>query len=402
MPYDPAPIYLDHHATTPLDPAVTAAMLPWLAEFFANPHARAHRTGWQAAEAVDDARGRIAALIGAEEDEIVFTAGATEANNLAIQGAVLAELSAGGKRRRILTLATEHPSVTGPVEAMARLGFEPVILPVGPDGLVDPAQVHAAVDDRTLLISVMALNNEIGVIQPVAEIASMARAVGALMHCDAVQAVGRTAPTLDGLGADLVSLAAHKLYGPKGIGCLVVRRDARARIAPILFGGGQERGLRPGTLSPALCVGFGAAADRVAALGEAEPARVADLGRRLWRMLSARLGDGVALNGSVEDRHWSNLSLRFAGIRADRLPAALPDLVFSVGSACSSHRPAPSPVLTAIGLDAGQAASTIRIGLGRGTTEADITTAGERLAAAVDLLRAEAARPRWQSAAAAI
>ncbi len=279
-------IYLDHQATTPCDPAVVAAMLPWFTTQFGNPHSAEHAMGRQAAEAVEAARAQVAGLIGAEPREIVLTSGATEANNLAIKGAARYAGTAGP--RRIVTVATEHKCVLASVADLAAEGFEPVVLPVEADGLLDPDRLAHALRTPTLLVSVMAVNNETGVIQDLAGIAALARAAGALVHADIAQACGKMAVDVDALGLHLASVSAHKMYGPKGIGALYVRRRPRVRLAPLFSGGGQERGLRSGTLPVPLAVGFGTACALAAAGLGAEMARIAGHRDRLASRLAAQ------------------------------------------------------------------------------------------------------------------
>lgn len=390
------PIYLDNHATTPLDPRVLAAMRPWWEENFANPHSVEHALGRAAEAAVEAARAEIGALIGAEAREIVLTSGATEANNLAIKGAArfaAAQFAVGqgSARKRIITLATEHKCVLESVRDLAAEGFEPVILPVRPDGLVDLAVLEAALDERALLVSTMAVNNEIGVIQPLAEIGARARAAGALFHVDAAQGAGRVPLDVAAMQIDLLSLSAHKLYGPKGIGALYVRRRPRVRLAPLFSGGGQERGLRSGTLAAPLVVGFGEAA-RLARADMAEEAeRLAALRARLWAALAAAV-PGLRLNGDAAARVPGNLNLTFpGGVSAQAIMAGAPELCVSTGSACSSAEVEPSYVLRALGLSAAEAGSTLRIGIGRFTSPAEVDQAARMLAAAWS--RAQAASP---------
>jgi cysteine desulfurase len=381
----PRPTYLDYQATTPVDPRVVEAMLPWLTEHFGNPHSANHALGWEAAEAVEQARAQVAALLGAEPRELLFTSGATEANNLAIKGAVRFRRQHEG-RDGVVTLASEHKCVLESVKALEREGARATILPLRGDGLVDLAALAAALDERTALVSVMAVNNEIGVIQPLAEIAALAHAKGAWLHSDAAQAAGKMPLEVRALDLDLVSLSAHKLYGPKGIGALFVRRRPRVRLEPLFDGGGQERGLRSGTLAPFLCVGFGTAA----ALARAEMAAESD---RLWilhRRLKQRLAEaipGAVFNGDPERRIPGNLNLAIPGLDAQALLRALPELALSTGSACTSAEVEPSYVLRALGLPDDLAAGAIRIGLGRMTTVAEVDLAAERIAAAAGRLR---------------
>lgn len=375
------PVYLDNQATTPCDPRVLEAMLPWFTERFGNPHSAEHLMGREAEEAVEAARAHVAALIGAEPREIILTSGATESNNLAIKGAARFAASQGSPRRRIVTVATEHKCVLATVADLASEGFEPVVLPVGPDGLLDPDMLAEAVDESTLLVSVMAVNNEIGVIQDLAALAKMAKARGALFHTDAAQGAGKIPLDVGALGVDLLSISGHKLYGPKGVGALYVRRRPRVRLAPLFSGGGQERGLRSGTLPAPLVIGLGEACRIAAAEMAEESLRLARLRDRLWDGL-ARAIPGIALNGSAAARIPGNLNLTFPAASAAALMEACPELCVSTGSACSSAEVEPSYVLTALGLSAEAASRTLRIGLGRFTSEAEVDYAVAALAAA--------------------
>jgi cysteine desulfurase len=378
-------IYLDHHSTTPIDARVVEAMRPWLEREFGNAASKTHAFGWRAEAAVELAREAIARAIGAREPaEIVFTSGATESNNLAILGAARAGRERGD---HVVTVATEHASVLEPCEQLAREGFRTTVLGVDRDGLLDPAAVAAALTDRTLLVSVMAANNEIGVLQPLAAIAQICRERGVLFHSDAAQAIGKIGFDVAAIGADLVSLTAHKLYGPKGVGALYVRAGRpRVRLEPLLFGGGHERGFRPGTLPVALIAGFGRAIEIADAEREVEAARVGALRDRLLARLVA-IG-GITQNGSATARLPGNSNVAIEGIEADALVAALHDVAVSTGSACSSARPEPSHVLRALGLSEAAVRSSIRIGLGRGTTEVEIDAAAARIAEEVGALRA--------------
>ncbi len=385
----PTPLYLDHHATTPCDSRVVAAMLPWFSDRFGNPHSVEHALGREAEAAVEEARAEVAALIGAEAREIVFTSGATEANNLAIKGAARFARSQGSPRSRIVTVATEHKCVLESVRDLAAEGFEPVILPVRPDGLLDPGVLEGAVNERTLLVSVMAANNEIGVVQDLPTLVPIAKRAGALFHTDAAQAAGKIQLDVEALGVDLVSVSAHKMYGPKGVGALYVRRRPRVRLVPLFSGGGQERGLRSGTLPAALIVGFGEAA-RIARAELAEEAeRLLALRERFWSRLAAAI-PGLRLNGHASRRLPGNLNLTFPAARAADLITRCPLLCLSTGSACSSAEIAPSYVLSAIGLSAEEAGRTLRIGLGRSTSAADIETAAAALIAAHEACAAAA------------
>ncbi|MBC7433141.1 MAG: aminotransferase class V-fold PLP-dependent enzyme [Rubritepida sp.] len=370
------PIYLDHHATTPVDPRVLTAMRPWWEDNFANPHSAEHAMGRAAEAAVEDARAHIAALIGAGPREIVFTSGATEANNIAIKGA--ARFGAGPKR--VITLATEHKCVLESVRDLGAEGFEPVVLPVGADGLLDLDRLADALRTPALLVSVMAVNNEIGVIQDLAAIGALARAAGAAFHTDAAQAAGRIALDVNAIQADLVSLTAHKIYGPKGVGALYVRRRPRMRLAPLFSGGGQERGLRSGTLATPLVVGFGEAARLAGAEMALDEGRIA--GQR-QRFLDALAIPGITVNGHPGRRVAGNLNISFpGGVDAQQLMAMAPDLCVSTGSACSSAVVEPSYVLRALGIPEAQARATLRLGFGRFTSPAEADQAAAWLAAA--------------------
>lgn len=384
------PVYLDCHATTPVDPAVLQAMLPWFTEKFGNPHSTSHSFGREAAEAVEQARGEVAALIGADPREIVFTSGATESNNLAIKGAAHFELRHRNKRRRIVTLVSEHKCVLESVKDTARDGFETVFLPVGSDGRVSPDDLDKAVDEETLLVSVMAANNEIGVIQPLEAIGALTRERGALFHTDAAQAVGKIPVDVEAANVDLLSISGHKLYGPKGIGVLYIRRRPRARIEPLFSGGGQERTMRSGTLAPPLVVGLGEACAHARKHMAEEAERLAALRARFLERLTGRV-EGVAMNGSMDHRLPGNISLRLVGVEALKLIEQARDLAFSTGSACTSDVVEPSHVLRAIGLSDAEAGSSIRLGLGRFTTPDEIDFAADHLAEAIGRCRSEAA-----------
>ncbi len=381
------PVYLDNQATTPCDPRVVAAMLPWFSEKFGNPASIEHVLGRAAEAAVNEARERIAGLVNATASEILFTSGATESNNLAIKGAARFARATGDARHRIVTVATEHKCVLESVKDLAGEGFEPVILPVGADGLVDPAALEEALEEPTLLVSVMAVNNETGVIQDIAALARLARGRGALFHSDAAQAAGKIAIDARAWDVDLMSLSGHKVYGPKGIGALYVRRRPRVRLAPLLSGGGQERGLRSGTLAAPLIVGFGEAARLAVAEAEDERPRIAGFRDALLERLRSAI-PGIALNGSERARIGGNLNLTFPGAGAAELMAAASDLCVSTGSACSAASIEPSYVLRAMGLGEEAAARTLRIGIGRFTSAADIDFAVAALTAAHEAARA--------------
>ncbi len=375
------PVYLDNQSTTPCDPRVVAAMLPWFTERFGNPHSGEHVLGREAEAAVEAARTEIAALIGAEAREVVLVSGATEANNVAIKGAARFALQHGDARRRVITAATEHPCVLEAVRDLAGDGFEPVVLPVEPDGRLDPLRLREALAVPTLLVSVMAANNETGVLQDLAALAAVAREAGALFHTDAAQAAGKVPLDVQALGLDLLSLSGHKLYGPKGVGALWVRRRPRVRLAPLFSGGGQERGLRPGTLPTPLIVGLGEACRLARAEMAEEGAR---LGAERDRLLSAlrRAVPGLQVNGTMAHRLAGNLNLAFPGVTAQALIAAVPDLCVSTGSACSSAEIETSHVLRAMGVAEAAARGSLRLGLGRFTSAADVDFAAGALAAA--------------------
>ncbi|MFN8061489.1 MAG: aminotransferase class V-fold PLP-dependent enzyme [Vicinamibacterales bacterium] len=382
-------IYLDNHATTQVDPRVVDAMLPYFTERFGNASSRNHSFGWDAERGVDEARRHVARLIGARAKDLVFTSGATESNNLAILG--VARAARGGRRRGIVTVCTEHHAVLEPCEQLAREGLEVVVLPVRPDGLVDLERVRDAISDATLLVTVMAVNNEIGVIQPLAAIATMAHERGALFHTDASQALGRMPFDVTAVDADLASVTAHKMYGPKGVGGLYVRRRPFApAIERLSHGGGHERGLRPGTLNVPAIVGFGAAAALCVAGSGTEIRRVSDLRTRLLRGLGAGVGD-FHVNGSETARVPHNVNVSFPGVEGTALHLALDDVAVSSGAACTTDSAEPSHVLTALGIDADLARATVRVGLGRFTTAAEVDHFVGRMSQIVSELRARQA-----------
>ena len=376
-------IYLDNQATTPCDPLVVEAMLPWFTERFGNPHSAEHAMGRAAEAAVERARGQVASLIGADPREVVFTSGATESNNIAIKGAArfAARLGKDAARRRIVTVATEHKCVLQSVADLAEDGFASVVLPVGGDGLLDADTLAAALAEPTLLVSVMAVNNETGVIQDLPALAAIAHAAGALFHSDAAQAVGKIPLDVGAQDIDLLSISSHKMYGPKGIGALYLRRRPRARVLPLFSGGGQERGVRSGTVPTPLAVGLGEACRLAAEEMDEESPRIAELRERLWQRLQAAI-PGIVLNGSREQRIPGNLNLTFPTGSAAALMDAAPMLCLSTGSACSSAAIEPSYVLRALGLSDDAAARTLRIGIGRFTSAADVDYAAAALIAA--------------------
>ena len=389
------PIYLDNQSTTRIDPRVLEAILPYFTEDYGNPHSSSHAYGRIAAEAIERARGEITALIHADPREIVFTSGATESNNLAIKGAshfARAYPRDGQARDHIIALQTEHKCVLESCKELEREGFSITYLPVEPSGLVSLAALEEAMSERSLLVSVMAAHNEIGVIQPLAEIGALCRSHGVLFHSDAAQAFGKIPLDVEAMKIDLLSISGHKIYGPKGVGALYVRRRPRVRLLPLIDGGGQERGLRSGTLPTPLCVGLG----RAAAIAGDEMAEEAERLRRLrdglLRNLARRL-PGLRLNGDAERRLTGSLNLTLPGIPAQALIEACPSIAISTGSACTSASVEPSYVLRALGLSDELANASIRVGLGRFTTAAEVEFAADALAAAASGLTARGGIP---------
>jgi cysteine desulfurase len=382
------PIYLDNQSSTRVDPRVLEAMLPYFTEQFGNPHSTSHAYGRVAEEAIEEARSELAALIHADPREIVFTSGATESNNLAIKGAAhfaRAHPHGGTIRDHIVTLTTEHKCVLESCLQLEREGFRVTYLPVEPNGLVSLAALQAALTESTLLVSVMAAHNEIGVIQPLAEIGALCRPKGVLFHSDAAQAFGKIPVDVEGMKIDLLSISGHKIYGPKGVGALYVRRRPRVRLLPLIDGGGQERGLRSGTLPTPLCVGLGRATAIAAGEMEDEAVRLRRLRDRVWTDLARRV-PGLRLNGDAEHRLPGSLNFGFPGIAALKLIEACPGIAISTGSACTSASVEPSYVLRALGLSEAEANSGVRIGLGRFTTPAEVDFAIDALAAAASRL----------------
>ncbi len=385
------PIYLDHHATTPVDPRVLEAMTPYFTQSFGNASSRGHVFGWEAEAAVDAARAQVAAAMGASEKEIVFTSGATESDNLAILG--VARMLGKG---RVVTAATEHPAV------LDREGFDVTYLTPEKTGEIDPARVREALTDDTILVSLMLANNELGTIQRLAEFGSICRERGVLFHTDAVQGFGKIPFDVEAMRIDLASVSAHKIYGPKGVGALYVRsRHPRVRLQPILFGGGQERGIRSGTLNVPGIVGLGRAVELAAAEMPEEAPRLRRLRARLHDAIVPRLddvtlngpplpriaADGSLSEGAAERRLPANLHLSFGGVEGEALLVSLKDVAVSSGSACTSASLEPSHVLRAIGLPDDLAHASIRFGLGRWTTEEEIDYAGDAVVKAVERLR---------------
>ncbi|HXE79618.1 MAG TPA: IscS subfamily cysteine desulfurase [Vicinamibacterales bacterium] len=385
------PIYLDYHATTPVDPRALEAMLPYFTKHFGNAASRSHAYGWEAEKAVDRARGQLAALVGASPGEMIFTSGATESNNLALKGLAA---SARGRGDHIITTVIEHKSVLDVCKQLEKDGWRVTHLPVSSDGRVDPDAVRQAITPRTVVVSVMAANNEMGAIQPLAEIGAITRERGVLLHTDASQAAGKIPLNVRTLNVDLMSLTGHKMYGPKGVGALFIRRGSpRIELTPLLHGGGHERGIRSGTLNVPGIVGFGRAAEINAAEMPAESARLAALRDRLFEGLSSRLS-GVGLNGPREGRLPHNLNVHFTGVEGESILMAIDDIALSSGSACSSGTIEPSYVLKALGLSDTLALASLRFGLGRFTTQEEVDYAVEKVAKVITQLRDRRAAAR--------
>jgi cysteine desulfurase len=380
-------VYLDHHSTTPCDPRVIEAMLPFFGERFGNAASKSHAFGWTARAAVDRAREAVAALIGAAPEEMVFTSGATESDNLALKGAAAALADRG---RHVVTTAIEHRAVLDSCKYLEAVGFAVTRVPVGSDGLVDPEAIRAALTRETVLVSVMLANNEVGTVQPLAEIGRLTSERGIAFHTDAVQGVGRTDFDVERMGVDLASLSAHKIYGPKGIGALYVRaKGRRLRIAAQMDGGGHERGMRSGTLNVPAIVGFGKACEILAAEAASENARIGGLRDRLQAALTSGLA-AVHVNGRADQRVPGNLNLGFEGVEADTVMAELRDVAMSSGSACSSATAEPSHVLAAMGIPDAWAKGSLRFGLGRFNDETEIDHAARRVIDVVTALRSAA------------
>jgi len=384
------PIYLDYQSTTPLDPKALDAMMPYLTDNFGNPHSRSHAFGWAAEEATDIAREQVADLIGANPKEIIFTSGATESNNIAVKG--IAEFNKDQKNH-IITLTTEHKCVLESVRYLEQQGFKTTFLPVQKNGLVDLDVLKAAITDKTVLISVMAINNEIGVIQPLKEIGQICRDNGIYFHTDAAQAFGKIPIDVNEMNIDLMSISAHKIYGPKGIGALYVRRKPRVRLSPIISGGGQERGLRSGTLATPIVAGFGAAAKIAKERMAQDHKKIEDLANKFYKRLQDNIPN-IYLNGDEFLRYPGNLNISFAYIEGESLMMAIKDLAVSSGSACTSASLEPSYVLKALGVKDEMAHSSIRFGIGRFTTETEIDYAADLIIGAINKLRELS--PLWE------
>ncbi|MER3442126.1 MAG: IscS subfamily cysteine desulfurase [Gemmataceae bacterium] len=382
------PIYMDHHATTPVDPRVLEAMLPYFCERYGNPASKSHSFGWEAEQAVHQARRQVARLIGAEEREIIFTSGATESNNLAIKGVAW---SYAHKGRHIVTAATEHRAVLDPCRRLQQQGFRLTVLPVDRYGVVDLEALQRALTPDTILVSIMAANNEVGTLQPLADISRLCRERGVLVHTDAAQAVGKISVDVNAWDVDLLSLSAHKMYGPKGVGALYVRRQPRrVRLEPLLDGGGHEFGLRSGTVPTPLVVGLGKACELCSQELPAEMIRLRALRDRLQAGLLANVPD-IVVNGHPEQRLPHNLHVSFLHIKGEALLLALKDVALSAGSACTSAHPGPSHVLVAMGLDEEIAEASLRFGLGRFNTQEEVDWVVAHIAQEVRRLRSMSA-----------
>ena len=386
------PIYLDYQATTPMDPRVLEAMMPYFTHKFGNSGSRSHAYGWEAEEGTEKARAQVAKLIGADEKEVIFTSGATESNNLAIRG--VAEFYKD-RKNHIITTVTEHKCVLDTCRHLEQQGFDVTYLPVRQDGLLDLDVLRAAITDKTVLVSVMAVNNEIGVIQPLAEIGRICRERKVLFHTDAAQAAGKIPLDVEALNIDLMSISGHKIYGPKGIGALYVRRKPRVRLVPMIVGGGQERGFRSGTLPTPLCVGLGEAAEICMKEMDDEAKRLKKLQERMLNGLRAKLTD-IVVNGDLEHRIPGNLNISFAYVEGESLMMGIKNLAVSSGSACTSASLEPSYVLRALGVEEEMAHTSLRIGLGRFTTEHEVDTAVDELVRHVNKLREMS--PLWEMA----
>jgi cysteine desulfurase len=377
------PIYLDNHATTPLDPRVLETMLPYLQGKFGNPASRSHSFGWEASKAVDVARQQVSSLIGATPDEIIFTSGATESDNLAIKGVAESRRDDGG---HIITVVTEHKAVLDSCKHLENCGFEVTYLPVQRDGLLDLDAFRRALRPDTILVTIMAANNETGVLQPIAEIGSICREREIAFHTDAAQAVGKVPLNVSEQHIDLLSLSGHKIYGPKGVGALYVRKNPALQVAPQIHGGGHENGFRSGTLNAPGIVGLGKACVLAQNELQEESCRIAGLRNRLRDRIMTEL-EGVSVNGSTEHRVPGNLNISFAGIQGEDLLTALDDIAVSSGAACTSDHIEPSYVLKALGLSDDLAQASIRFGLGRFTTEPEVDYAAGRVIETVRQLR---------------
>ncbi len=384
------PVYLDYQSTTPLDPRVMEKMLPYFTGKFGNPHSRSHSYGWESEAAIELARDQVADLIGATGKEIVFTSGATESNNIAIKGAARFNKD---RKNHIITPVTEHKCVLDSCRHLEQEGFEVTYLPVQKNGLIDLAELRAAITEKTVLVSVMAVNNEVGVIQPLAEIGKLCREKGVLFHTDAAQGFGKIPLDVEAMCIDLMSISGHKIYGPKGIGALYVRRRPRVRLEPLFSGGGQERGIRSGTVPTPLAVGLGEAA----AIAKAEMGKDAEHVRRHYNRFLKEILDGIPdvfLNGDREARWPGNVNLSFAYVEGESMIMAIKDLAVSSGSACTSASLEPSYVLRSLGVGEELAHTSIRFGFGRFTTDEEIDYAIQLVKGSINKLREMS--PLWE------
>lgn len=377
------PLYLDMQATSPVDPRVLDSMLPFYVSRFGNPHSRTHLYGWESDFAVEKARAQVAALVNASPKEIVFTSGATESNNISVKGVMHFYRD---KKRHVVTTQTEHKCVLDSCRHLQQEGFDVTYLPVRPDGLIDLDHLRASIRPDTGLVSIMAVNNEIGVIQPMEEIGKICKDMGVPFHTDAAQALGKVPLDVDKMNVSLMSLSGHKVYGPKGVGALYMRRRPRIRVEPQMNGGGQERGIRSGTVPAPLVVGMGAACELAMKEMKYDEERVSTLQQRLLNGIRAKL-DQVEVNGSMERRYAGNLNLSFAYVEGESLLMGLKEVAVSSGSACTSASLEPSYVLRALGVDEDMAHTSIRFGIGRFTTEAEIDRAVELTVHQVEKLR---------------
>ena len=385
-------IYLDYQATTPVDKRVIDKMLPYFGEIYGNPHSRNHSFGWEAEQAVEVARENVANIIGANPKEIIFTSGATESNNLAIKG--LADFY-GDKKNHIITCVTEHKCVLESCRLLSEKGFEVTYLKVNKDGLIDLKDLESKINEKTLLVSIMGVHNEIGVIQPLKEIGDICRKNSVFFHTDCAQAIGKIKINVDEMNIDLLSISGHKIYAPKGVGALYVRRKPRVRISAMMSGGGQERGMRSGTLSPALCVGLGEACKICADEIDEESKRITKLKNILLEGIQGECDD-IFINGSETDRVPGNINLSFAYVEGESLMMGIKNLAVSSGSACTSASLEPSYVLKALGVSEELAHTSLRIGIGRYTSEKDIRDAVKVIVNEVKRLRSLS--PLWEMA----
>jgi cysteine desulfurase len=378
------PIYMDNHATTPVDPRVLEEMMPYFTGRFGNPASRNHEFGWMAAEAVERARERVAKLVGATAKEIIFTSGATESDNLAIKGVAETYREKGN---HLITVITEHKAVFDSAKRLEKYGYRVTYLPVGTDGLIDLDELKHAIDDKTILVTIMYANNEIGVLQPVTEIGNICREKGVLFHSDAAQAAGRVPVDVNRQNIDLMSISAHKVYGPKGVGALYVReKNPRVQISALIDGGGHERGMRSGTLNVPGIVGLGKACEIAASEMTHEMSRLAGLRDRLMEKIIGQL-DEVHVNGSMEQRLPGNLNVSFSSVDGEALLMGIKDIAVSSGAACNTEKLEPSYVLKALGVADELAQSSIRFGLGRFNTEAEVDYVAEKIVNVVKKLR---------------